>query len=124
MWPAELLVPHLAGGQDAELDVNVIHPLQGATVALAADMPGAALKVAHNRKVDGAAEACRRQGIVIVPLACESLGGWHEVADAEVRKLGAALAINTGQEEREARWHFFQRLSVSVMKGNAALLIN
>ena len=122
--PADVLVPHWAGGRDAALDVTVIHSLQGGTVALAAATPGAALKVAHKRKVDGAAEACRRQGIVFVPLACESLGGWHEVADREVRKLGAALARNTGQEEQEATRHLFQRLSVSVMKGNAALLNN
>ena len=34
--------------------------------------------------------------------AVESFGGWHEVAEREVRKLGAALAHHTGQEESEA----------------------
>ena len=54
----------------------------------------------------------------------ESLGGWHEVAVKEVRKLGAALGRHTGQDEGEAISHFFQRLSILLVKGNAALFIN
>ena len=50
----------------------------------------------------------------------ETLGGWQEVAV----QLGAALARQTWQEEAEAMCHLFQRLSVLLMKGNAALLIN
>ena len=32
------------------------------------------------------------QCIVFLPLAAELFGGWHEVAEAQVRKLAAALA--------------------------------
>ena len=68
-----------------------------------------------------AGEECGRQAIVFIPLAMESLGGWHEVAAREVRKLGSALARQTGQEEGEAISHLFQKLSVLLIKGNAAL---
>ena len=51
----------------------------------------------------GAAEDCRRKGIAFLPLVVESLGGWCTAAEAEVKKLGAALARQTGQEEGEVR---------------------
>ena len=38
--PADVLIPHWAGGKDAALDVTVINPLQVATVAEAAVSPG------------------------------------------------------------------------------------
>ena len=53
----------------------------------------------------GAEEECRAQGIAFLPLAAETFGGWHSVADREVRKLGSALARHTGQEEGEAISH-------------------
>jgi hypothetical protein len=122
--PADILIPHWAGGKDAALDVTVINPLQIATVAEAAVRPGSALTVAFNRKVGSAGELCRRQGLAFVPLAAESLGGWHEVAVGEFRKLGAALGRHAGQEESEATSQLFQRLSILLMKGNANLFVN
>ena len=122
--PADVLIPHWTGGQDTAWDVTVIHPLQAATVAGAAASPGHALEVAVNRKNRGALEDCRRQGIKFIPLAVESLGGWHELAVGEIRKLAAALARQSGQEEKEARGHLLQRLSVSLMRGNGALFVN
>ena len=65
---------------------------------------------AYGNKVRGAGEACRRQGIAFLPMAVESFGGWHEVAEREVRKLGAALARHTVQEESEAIGHLWGRL--------------
>ena len=85
---------------------------------------GSALDVAYNRKLKSAEELCRRQGLAFIPLAAESLGGWHRVAEAEVRKLGSALGRHTGQEEGEATSQLFQRLSILLMKGNSALFLN
>ena len=71
-----------------------------------------------------AGELCKRQGIVFTPLALETLGGWHKVAEAELRKLGSALARQTGQEEGVATGHLFQKLSVLLIKGNSAMISN
>ena len=100
------------------------HPLQAATVARSATLPGNAAKEAHLRKMREAGELCRRQGIVFIPLALETFGGWHEAAEQELRKLGSALARQTGQEDAVATSHLFQKLSVLLMKGNAALINN
>ena len=57
-------------------------------------------------------------------MAAESLGGWHSAAEREVRKLGAALARHTDQEEGEAIGHLWGRLGIYLQRGNAALLAN
>ena len=78
----------------------------------AATEPGHALNFAHDRKLRGAEEDCRQQGIAFLPLVAESLGGWHPCAEREVRKLGSALARHTGQLEGEAIAHLWGRLGI------------
>ena len=85
----------------------------------AATTPGFALEYAFNNKVRGAEEDCRAQGSAFLPIVAESL-----VAEREVKKLGAALARHTGQEEGEAISHLWGRLGVLLQRGNAAILAN
>ena len=125
--PADVLIPHWTGGKDSALDVTVINPLQSATVTQAAITPGHALNTAYDRKMRKAGAACKAAGIEFLPLPAETLGGWHNNAVQQIKKLGSALARQQGkteQEEAETIHHLFQRLSVSLMKGNASLLIN
>ena len=122
--PADVFIPYWAGGRDAALDVTVVNPLQAATMAGAATTPGHALTYAYTRKMRGAEDDCRRQGIAFLPLAVESLGGWHGAAEREVKKLTAALARHTGQEETQACRHSWGRLGILLQRGNAAILGN
>ena len=46
------------------------------------------------------------------------------MAIVEIRKLGSALARQTGEEETVTVHQLFQQLSVSLMRGNAALFNN
>ena len=62
--------------------------------------------------------------MVFIPMPVETLGGWHEQTVMQVKRLGSALARQTGQEESEAIRHLAQRLAVLLAKGNAALLLN
>ena len=82
------------------------------------------MEYAFGNKVRGAEEDCWAQGIAFLPIVAESLGGWHNVAEREVKKLGAALARHTGQEEGEAISHLWGRLGVLLPRGNAAILAN
>ena len=75
-WPADLLIPRWCGGKDGALDMTVTSPLAKSNVVGAAGKAGAALDKAFNRKVQGAAEACRQQGIMFIPVAAETLGGF------------------------------------------------
>ena len=99
--PADVFLPHWAGGLYAALDVTVTHPLQDATRARAATTPGHAMTVAYENKCRIAEELCREQEIAFIPVVAESLGGWHQVALDQFRKLGSALARHTGQDEGE-----------------------
>ena len=74
--------------------------------------------------MNGAEEECRRQGIAFLPLIAETFGGWHAGAEREVKKLGAALARHTGQEEAKAISHLWSRMSILLQRGNAALFGN
>ena len=122
--PADVFIPNWAGGRDAALDVTVTHPLQDMTRAGAATSPGHALNVAYDRKMAGAGEQCRQQGIAFIPVVAEALGGWHPVAVEQIRKLGSALARHTGQEEGEAISHLITRCSVLLQRGLTAFLLN
>ena len=120
------MVPNWAQGRDAAYDITVINPLQEATVAQAAnfDNPGHALNVAWDRKMRGSAEDCDRVGVQFIPLAFESLGGWHKEAEKEVRKLAVAMARQSGKAESECCSQATTRLSLLLMRGNASILIN
>ncbi len=52
------------------------------------------------------------------------MGGWHGTAVEQIRKLAAALSRQTGEEESVATSHLYQKLSIHLMKGNSALLLN
>ena len=122
--PADVFIPNWAAGLDAALDVTVVNPLQVATLAEAAVTPGYALEMRYKTKMSGAAAACQREGIKFLPLVVETLGGWHHVGEREVKRLVAAKARHSGEEEEQALKNIFTRLSILVMRGNAAILSN
>ena len=41
----------------------------------------------------------------------------------QVKRIGAAIARNQGSDERLATSQLFQRLSLTLMRGNAALIV-
>ena len=82
------------------------------------------MEKAFKRKAQGAAQACQDEGITFLPIAMETLGGFHKVALEQVKRIGAAVARHQGIEERLATKQLFQRLSVTLMQGNAALLMS
>ena len=95
-----------------------------ALVNRAAVNPGHALEYAFGRKMTASSDACRRADIAFIPLAVETLSGWHGEAELQIKKLGAALARHSGREEAECTRHLFQRLSILLVKGNASLFLN
>ena len=97
-------------------------PLSSSNVAGAAAKAGASLEKACQRKVRDTAEACRQEGIVFLPFAIETLGGFHPGAIAQVKQLAAALARCKGLEEGEVTSQLFGRLSLTLMRANALML--
>ena len=97
-------------------------PLASSNLAAAAARPGGALEKAYDRKMRDTADTCRQQGLVFLPIALETLGGMHQVAVTQLKRLGAALARHNGSDESEAVSQLLQRISLHIMRGNAALL--
>ena len=54
----------------------------------------------------------------------ETLGGFHRVATDQVKQIGAALAQHQGIEVQVASRQLFQRMSITLMRGNAAMLMS
>ena len=106
------------------MDVTIVTPLQAATMPGAANTAGHALDHAYGRKINGAEEDCRGQGIAFLPMVAETFGGWHSAAQREVKRLGAALSRHTGQEEGEAISHLWSRMGILLQRGNAVILGN
>ena len=82
-----------------------------------------ALNAAFDRKMKQAGEACREAGIEFIPLPVETMGGWHPHAFSTITKLCHQLARQVGKEDQEVVPHTFQRLGISLMRSNAALLL-
>ena len=122
--PADVLIPHWTGGRDTALDVTVVSPLLADRLDSSITTPGHTLTVAFNDKCRDYLEPCQREGIAFIPLPVETLGGWHEKAVEQLKKLARAQARSTGKDEDDAIRHLFQRLAVMLVKGNAALILN
>ena len=122
--PADLLIPSWTGGKDTAIDITVVNPLQVTLLDRAADTPGHALTHRYNEKMAKHGAACSGAGLAFIPMPVETLGGWHDQSVLQVKKIGSALARHTGQEDSVTINHLFQRLSVLLAKGNAALLLN
>ena len=123
--PADILLRNWERGRNAALDVTVISPLQVAVVDQEAANPGYALKLAWERKMRSAFEACNAQRVSFIPLPVETLGGWHPEAEKQIARIGRELARSTiGADQKTSLNHLFQRLSLALQKGNAALILS
>ena len=67
---------------------------------------------------------CRAQGIFFQPLVVETFGGWDKDATKFLKSIARQDARRWGKEDSIEIKHFFQRLSVALQRGNAALLID
>ena len=123
--PADIFLRNWDRGKDAALDVTVISPLQAAVVEREAEEPGYALRFAWDRKMRAAFDVCDAQRISFVPLPVETYGGWHPVAIRHISRLGRELSRSPACASQDtASKHLFQRLSLSIQKGNASLFLS
>ena len=103
-------------------------PLQQGHLAGAAVTAGHSLTLAYNRKVGppltGTGDQCLAAGIAFIPLAVESLGGWHDVAVDTINRVAKAKARHTGDQEEVVCRRMWQKLGLLVQKGNCALFNN
>ena len=119
--PADVFLPHWDRGLPSALDISVISTLQQRTVDGAANNQGYALTVCEERKMATHAASCRAVGVSFIPLAVESLGGWSDLAAKTISRIGRLLGQRLGISPSITSRQLFQRCSVSLWRGNAAL---
>ena len=70
-------------------------------------------------------DACDAQRVSFIPLPVETFGGWHPLAERQISRLGRELARSPANASQEvSSKHLFQRLALSIQKGNAALILS
>ena len=75
-------------------------------------------------KIRTHSDNCRAQGIAFQPLVVETFGGWDIDAVKYLKDIARLDARRWGKSDAIEIKHFFQRLSVTLQRGNAALLVN
>ena len=120
--PTDVFLPAWANGKGACLDFTCTNPLQTATVARCAEEGAYAVEKAHNGKLAAYADRVEAEGLVCLPLAVDTFGGWHPEALVVITKLARQLARNVGRETGEQVRHLRQRLGVTLVKDNMAML--
>jgi hypothetical protein len=121
--PADVYIPMWRGFKTA-FDVTVINPLQQAHKHHAAITAGYALGVARDRKMNLYAQDCRNNDITFVPLPVETFGGWDDTAVDHLREMARMMSGRNHTQNSVAIRHFFQRLSITLQRGNANLLLS
>ena len=121
--PADVYLPNWRRGRPAALDVHIISTLQQLTLKEASVTQGHALSVGEERKRAAHAEACHAVGVTFIPMVVETLGGWSEEAALTVKNIGRLQGLRMGIPPAQAIQHLFQRLAISLWRGNATLWI-
>ena len=119
--PADIYLPHWKRGWPAALGVTVISALQPQTITGASTTQGHALLVGEDRKMAAHAEACHAVGVAFIPLVVESIGGWSSRAVDTIRSFGRLLGQRMGTSPAESTTHLFQRLAITLWRGNATM---
>ena len=65
-----------------------------------------------------------RYRVVFVPLVMETLGGWCDEAIRTIRRIGHQQGQRLGIPPAESTRHLFQRLAISLWRGNATLWLH
>ena len=75
-------------------------------------------------KVRTHCDNCRAEGIFFQPLVVVTFGGWDKDATKLLKDLAFVAGRRWGKDPAAEIKHFFQRLSVTLQRGNSALLID
>ena len=75
--PADVMIPHFAGGLHMAVDVSVVSSLQQLLVDRASKEPGHALQHRYSEKWRKYGDVCQLEGIAFKPMPVEVLSGFH-----------------------------------------------
>ena len=117
--PADLYLPRWKCGLPTACDLTVISPVQNLTLNRAAEIQVYAITVAEEHKLRAHWSHCHQSGISFIPLAVESFGGWSSGTKATIREFGKLQALRCNLPPAHSISHLYQRLSITLWRGNA-----
>ena len=117
--PDGLTVFPFREGKCLTWDVTCVDTFADTVVVQSALGPGAAARQAEERKRQRYADLSQRY--IFEPVALETSGVYGPAAAAFVQELGRRISARTG-ERRETAW-LRQRLSIAIVRGNAASVL-
>ena len=122
--PADVYIENFMDGRKIAFDVSVTSPTQEAFILSAANTPGVAIEKRKQSKNRDHFEDCRSAGVYFQPLVVETFGGWDGDALAYLKKIARQAARRWGKNDAMEIKNFFQKLSVSLQRSNAALIVD
>ena len=120
--PADIYVENWVDGRKVAFDVSVTSPTQEAVLVQAAHRPAAAIDARKSAKIRAHATNCRNQGIFFQPLVVETFGGWDKDAVSFLKAMAGQGARRWGKDHAQEIKFLFQRLSITLQRGNSALI--
>ena len=121
---ADVYVDNWIDGRKMAFDVSVVSPTQDAVLHRAADSAAAAIDMRKSSKNRAHFDNCHSQGIFFQPLVVETFGGWDKDAVQFLKDIARLDARRWEKNDAIKLKQCFQRLSIVLQRGNAALLIN
>ena len=68
--------------------------------------------------------ACAQVNVSFIPLAAETLGGWHPEAADQLTRIARTHARQTVAPESVTIKHFFQKLAITLQRANATMILS
>ena len=129
--PGDIVVQRWTGSpaqyESTAFDIMVTSPLHNGMLSVTPAEPRRALEEACKYKPEKynpqANPPTLAADVHLVPLVVTTFGAWDEDAASHLRKFAVLHAQNKGLEHGTTIKHFFQRLSVTLQKMNAEMLI-
>ena len=121
--PADVFVEEWIDGRKVAFDVSVTSPTQDATIDRAAVNAAHAIEMRKTEKNRKHYDNCRAAGLHFEALVVETFGGWDPDAVKLLKSFAIQCAPRRGISPALEIKQFFQRLSMSLQRGNATLLL-
>ena len=121
--PADLLLPNWTLGQDAAIDVTVVHPLNSCFLTGASTIGGVAAESRAETKAATNGPKCHELGWRCIPMAVSVFGEWCDSGAETIGRIASHLALQTRSRITTARGAILTRLTVSLMRSNARAML-
>jgi hypothetical protein len=122
--PCDVYVPHWEAGMPLALDFAVTHPLQPTAFSIAVEQtPGswaAMYADLHKSKFEA---PCAAKGVQFKPMVVDTFGAWDPAACTLLNAIADQYAIHQSVPPAYAANVLFTRLSVTLMRMNARMLL-